>query len=191
MAYLSKPAYVVDKAEGWNPKHREHPVIDWMWDFEQAFDWGDMKTSGPAPWFSDEFVFTHPSGKVYTGIKASWEGLLEMYSLVAGHYHEPAQYIIWETDNGYKLTGIAKLYTNLPVEGVTKYKDLNGREWDTVGNGGFTFEYVKDASGPKGLKLTSEIICADPLGMMSEIINRKMCTAEDIFALHKKVTSGQ
>jgi len=189
MAFLSKPVYCVDEAKGWQPKHREHPVIDWMFAYEQAFDFGDMKAGGPDPWMADDVVFTHPSSKVYKGKQEAWEGVLGMYAPFAAHYHEPQHYIIWETDEGFKLTGLAKMYTNLPVPGEKKCKDLEGREWDCVGNGGFSFEYVKDPSGPKGLKLKSQTVCPDPLGMMSEMIDRKMATADDLFAMHKKVVS--
>jgi hypothetical protein len=191
MVYLSKPAYVIENAEGWSAKYREHPVFDWMADFSHAFDFGDMKASGPTPWLADDIVFTHPSGKVFTGVKASWEGILEMYSMAASHYHEPVKGIIWETDKGYKLMGFVKLYINLPVPGEKKCKDLSGREWDTMGNGAAAFEFVKDASGPKGLKMTSHTLIADPLGIQSEMIARKMCTADDIFAMHKKLTTEE
>jgi hypothetical protein len=191
MSYLSKPAFVVDRAEGWkHAEHREHPVIDWMYDYEREFDEGDMKKTGPAPWHHDDLVFTHPSGRVFNGSKESWEGLLGFYAPLAAHYHEPDQFIVWETDRGYKLNGIAKVYTNLLVPGEKKHKDLTGRAWDTVGNGGFTFEFIKDPSGPKGLKIIGHTLCGDGLGLFSEMVDRKMCTTDEVFALYKKIVSG-
>lgn len=189
MSYLSKPVYLVEDARGWQPAQREHPLINVMYLYEQAFDFGDMKTQGPATWLCDDAVFVHPSGREFHGIAAAWEGVLSTYAPFAAHYHEPQRYVIWETETGYKLTGVAKMYVNLPVPGEKKCKDLEGREWDCVGNGAFEFEYVKDNS-ERGMKLKSQAIYADPLGMMSEMIARKMATSEELFAMHQKITGA-
>jgi hypothetical protein len=189
MSFLSKPVYLNEDARGW--QNTEHPVIAFMHDYEQAFDFGDMKKTGPARWVTDDYVFVHSSGKEFHGIQSAWEeGVLASYGPFAAHYHEPQRYVIWETDGGYKLIGVAKLYTNLPVPGENKCKDLEGREWDCVGNGAFEFEYVKDKSAPMGMKLRVQAIYADPLGMMSEMVARKMATPDDLFAMHNKLAGA-
>jgi hypothetical protein len=188
MSYLSKPVYLNEDARGW--QNKEHPVIDWMYDYEQAFDFGDMKQTGPAAWVTDDFVFVHPCGREFRGIAAAWEGTLSTYAPFAAHYHEPQRYVIWETDSGYKLTGVAKMYVKLPAPGESKCKDLEGREWDCVADGAFEFEYVKDASVPKGLKVKRQAIYSDPLGFMSEMVARKIATPDDLFALHSKVVGA-
>jgi len=188
MSFLSKPVYLNEDARGW--QNTDHPVISFMHAYEQAFDFGDMKTTGPAGWLTDDAVFVHASGKEFCGIQAAWEGTMATYGPFAAHYHEPQRYVIWETDTGYKLIGVAKLYVNLPVPGEKKCKDLEGREWDCVGNGTFEFELVKDASGQKGLKLKYQAIYTDPLGMMSEMVARKMATPDELFAMHNKLAGA-
>jgi hypothetical protein len=161
--YVKSPAYFVADAQGWQEKHRENPIVDWMKDHEQAFDFGDSKSGGLAPFLSNDFVFVRPDGYAYPGGEPSWEAIKDMYFAFTGHYHEPIQYIVWESEKGYMLAGQAYMFANFPVplEGAEKYKDLEGRDWDFRGLGGFIFEYVKDPTGHKGIKMTKETITTD------------------------------
>jgi hypothetical protein len=128
---------------------------------------------------------TRPSGETIRGGEAAWEALKEMYAVFTAYYHEPMWYIIWETEAGYFLTGQAIMYGNFPVEGATKVKDLEGREWDFAGPGAFSFEYAKDPTGPKGLKLKGEKLCADGIGLVKALVARGMCNAEQGLAMAK------
>jgi hypothetical protein len=180
MSYATKPAFIVESCEGWEPKLLEHPVFDWMQDYEEAFDFGDMKSGPHTPWHTDDFAYTKPNGETITGGAPAWAAGLEMYAPLAGHYHEPRWGVIWEMENGYVLTGGANFYGNLPVPGDKKHKDLKGREWDVAGPGVFYFEYVKDPTGPKGLKIKTEKIYANPLVMAGEMVKRGMLTADEV-----------
>jgi hypothetical protein len=188
MSFLSKPVYVNGDARGW--QKLDHPVLQFMHDYEQAFDFGDMKTTGPARWLTDDAVFTHASGRVFTGIEAAWQGTLATYAPFAAHYHEPQRYIVWETDTGYRLHGVAKMYVNLPAPGEKACKDLEGREWDCVGSGAFEFEFARDEGGPRGFRMKAQAIYADPLGMMSEMVARKMATPDELFAMHDEMAGA-
>jgi hypothetical protein len=182
MSYKTVPAYV-QYVRGWEEtQNREHPVMDWMFDYEAAFDRGDMKSGPHTPWHSDDFSFTKSTGTCITGGAPAWAALLEMYAPFTTHYHEPFFYIIWETPTGYELIGSAKVFANLPAPGESTKTDLEGRKWDIEAPGAFHFEYVKDPSGPKGLKLKSEKLFADAIPMVGEMVKRGMVTSEQVMA---------
>jgi len=163
--YLKTPVYFVSDAQGWPDKLREHPVIDWMRDHELDFDSGDLKSKGMDPFLAKDFVFVRSDGYAATAGEPSWEALKGLYFAFTSHYHQPIQYIVWETEKGHMLSGQAYLFGNFPVplEGAEKYKDLEGRDWDFRGLGAFTFEFVKDPTGHKGMRMTKETICSDAL----------------------------
>jgi hypothetical protein len=156
--------------------------MDWMFDYEAAFDWGDMKSGSHAPWHSDDFSFTKSTGVCVTGGAAAWSALLEMYAPFSSHYHEPAFIIIWESATGYELFGWAKIFAKLPAPGEPTKTDLEGRKWDIEAPGAFYFEYVKDPSGPKGLKLKGQKLFADGMPMIGEMVKRGMVTPEQVMA---------
>ncbi|KAF2668721.1 hypothetical protein BT63DRAFT_471807 [Microthyrium microscopicum] len=68
----------------------------------------------------------------------------------------------------------------VPLDGAEKVKDLEGREWDFKGTGAFWFEYVKDATGHKGLKLRRWRTYADGMPIVMEITKRGMATFDDV-----------
>ena len=192
MSFTNKPVYIVDDAQGWQEKFKEHPVIDWQWDFEKLFDFGNLKEEGYQAWLTDNFSFTAPYGKTTTGLEAAWAQVKDTYQFFTTYYHEPIEYIVWETETGWKLTGRAFMYVNFPVplEGATKVADLTGKEWDWKGIGMFTFEWVKDPSGPKGIKMKRWDVIADGFPMMNEMVKRGMVTFDQIAAMLKERTSG-
>src|SRR5438045_2970439 len=122
MSYPTTPAYV-QICNGWEPRLKEHPVFDWMFDYEAGFDWGDMKSGPHSPWHADDFAFTKPNGQTITGGDPAWKALLEMYAPFSAHYHEPAWFVIWETASGYVLVGQANMYGNFHVPGEKTKKD--------------------------------------------------------------------
>jgi hypothetical protein len=172
----------IQSAKAWETRFREHPVVDWMLDYEEAFDWGDMKSGPCNVWLTDNFSFTKSTGECITGGVAAWAAVLEMYAPFSGHYHEPFFSITWETPTGYELFGSARLFAKLPVPGGQTKTDLAGRKWDIEVPGAFHFEYVKDPSGPKGLKMKSQKLYADGVPMISEMIKRGMVTPEQVLA---------
>jgi hypothetical protein len=185
MAFPTTSVYLVQNAGGWDPVHRRHPVIDFMTDYEEAFHSGSMKSSGThAPWHTDDFNFTKPDLTTITNGPAAFAALLEMYAPFSASYHDPQYYVIWETATGYVLAGAAFIYSNFVVPGAEgkKEKDLGGREWDFKALGSFQFTYVKDPTGPKGLKLKAQSLVADGIPLAKELIKRKMATAEQILS---------
>jgi hypothetical protein len=179
MSYPTTPAYV-QTCDGWEPRLREHPVFDWMFDYEEAFDWGDMKSGPSSAWHTDDYSFTKPNGETTTGGEPAWKALLEMYAPLTGHFHEPRWLVIWKTDTGYTMVGQATMYGNFPVPGEKTKKDLQGRLWDVSGPGAFHFEYVKDPTGPKGIKMKSQKIYVSGIGLALGMVKRGMVTADEI-----------
>lgn len=181
-SHIKTSAFWCPDAMGWPKELLEHPVMDWMRDFEQAFDFGDIKTNTLPNSVTDDFVFVGSDGKPGAPGAQSWAMIRELYAPFSAHYHEPRLHIIWETETGYMLMGSAWLFANFPVprEGAGTVRDLEGREWDWKGLGGFTFEYVKDPSGPKGMKMKMQTLTADSLGMVVEVTKRGMATFEEV-----------
>ena len=190
MSFTNKPVYIVDDAQGWQEKFKEHPVMDWQWDFEKLFDFGNLKEEGYQAWLTDDFSFTAPYGATTTGLEAAWAQVKDTYQFFTAYYHEPIEYIVWETETGWKLTGRAFMYVNFPVplEGATKVADLTGKEWDWKMIGMFTFEWVKDPSGPKGIKMKRWDVVADGFPMMNEMVKRGMVTFDQVAAMLKERT---
>jgi hypothetical protein len=184
MALPTIPTYLVQNAGGWPDEHNKHPAVDWIHNYEQAFDFGDMKTQGHAPWSTDDFTFSYCGAPSAPAGPAAFAALVERYAPLKAHYHEPHCYLIWENDTGYELTGVAYMYGNFhaPRDDVEKVKDEEGREWDFKGLGSFYFVFVKDQEGPKGLKMKSEVLIADGLPLAKELVKRGMATTEQILA---------
>lgn len=175
---------MVQNAGGWPDEHKKHPVVDWMHDYERAFDFGNMKAEGHVPWATDDFTFSQCGAPSAPGGAAAFAALVGVYAPLSAHYHEPHCYLIWENDKGYEMTGVAYMYGNfhVPRDGAEKVKDLEGREWDFKGLGSFYFVYEKDPTGPKGLKLKSEVLIADGLPLVKELVKRGMATSEQVLA---------
>ncbi len=53
-----------------------------------------------------------------------------------------------------------------------------GRDWDVMLKGAFHFTFVKDPSGPKGIKMQKQVIYADMLPVAAELVKRGMITWE-------------
>jgi hypothetical protein len=192
MTYISKPVYVVEDAQGWQKKNLEHPAFAWQWEFAKAFDSGNLLNEGYDAWVTDDFSFTTPYGVTTTGREAAWAEVKHTYQFFTAHYHEPEEYIIWETDQGWKLSGRAGVYVNFPVplEGAAKVKDLKGNDWDFKMHAMFSFEWVKDPSGPNGIRLKKEIVVADGFPMMNQLVKRGMATFDQIAEMLDEKTAG-
>lgn len=181
MSYATVPAYV-QYVRGWDPKYREHPVIDWMFDYEALLDWGDLRKGPHTPWHADDFFFTKPSGERIQGGAKAWASMLELYAPYTSYYHEPRFYIIWETATGWELIGSATVYAKLAAPGEATKTDGEGRKWDIEAPGAFHFVYVKDPTGPKGLKLQGQSLFADGMPIIGEMLKRGMVTPEQVLA---------
>jgi hypothetical protein len=181
MSYSTVPAYI-QHVKGWETRCREHPVIDWMFDYEAAFDWGDMKSGPYTTWHTDDFSFTKSTGERIAAGAPSWAAVLEIVAPFSAHYFEPFFCVIWETPTGYEFLGLAKIFGKLHAPGEQTKTDLEGRKWDVDAPAASLFEFVKDTSGPKGLKLKSQTLFADGIPMIGEMVKRGMVTPEQVLA---------
>ncbi|KIW91686.1 uncharacterized protein Z519_07654 [Cladophialophora bantiana CBS 173.52] len=180
---MSKPAYIVhidgsDKEQ----RFREHPVLDFLFDHQEAFDHGDMKSGPYTRFHTDDFVFTKSDGTVFPPGEASWQGWLSGYAPFTEHLHEPRYCNVYERDDGsWEMMGIAHIYGNFPVPGGDKTKtDFSGRQWGVVVPGAMVFRCVKDPSGPKGFKVKSMTVYGDGTPVVAEMIKRGMIKPEDL-----------
>lgn len=176
MTFPTVPAYVQHPV-GWPEATREHPAIDFMFDYEKALDWGNMKAGPHTPWHSDDYVYVK-SGVAHPPGAPSWAKFVADHAPFTGVYHEPFFYVIHDTPTGWELIGEAKIFVNLPVPGAEKVKDAEGRDWDVMLKGAFHFTFVKDPSGPKGIKMQKQVIYADMLPVAAELVKRGMITWE-------------
>ena len=181
MPYPTVPAYI-QSAKGWETRFREHPVMDWLTDYEVALDTGDMKSGPHTPWHADDFSFTKPTGESFSGGAPAWAAFLEMHAPFKAHYLEPLFFVIWETPTGYDLFGSAHWYGNLHAPGAPTKTDLQGRKWDVVNSAATHIKFVKDPSGPKGLKLQNQVLFSDGSAMLGEMVKRGMVTPEQVLA---------
>ena len=181
MSYSTTPAYI-HHCNGWEDRFKEHPVFEWMFDYTTAFDKGDMKAGPYTKWHTADFAYTLSNGVTLPPGEPSWAATLELYAPFTEHFHEPRWFAVWETPNGYDLTGHARLYADLPVPGDKTKEDLSGRKWDVCGFGMFQFSFTKDESGPRGLKMAATKLYSDPSPLMGEMVKRGMVKGEDILA---------
>lgn len=179
MEKITKPVFYVANSRGWPSEFASHEAWTWLSDHEKVFDFGDLKTSGEhTKWITDDFEFTTPFGQKTVGLEPSWAALLRTYAFFSAHYHEPQEFVVWETDNGYKLMGQAYMYVKFVGDkqvgdGV---QDLEGRKWDARFMGKFFFEWVRDPQGHKGLKMKREDVTADGFPMFAALVERGVVT---------------
>jgi hypothetical protein len=84
-----------------------------------------------------------------------------------------------EEENGWAAFGHAKTY--IGFEGVDgKISDKEGKKWSTIVEAAFRFWYVKDESGPQGIKLKETMIYADPMPAVGFMLQNGIVTAKDL-----------
>jgi hypothetical protein len=180
MSYTTTPA-LIQHVQGWDTRLREHPIIDWMFDYEEVLDSDELKQGGLAPWHADDFVYAKNGVTAEPGA-ASWAKLLNDYGPFSAHYHEPEFVVAYETATGGELMGVANIYANFVIPGEQTKTDLKGRTWELKSAAYFHFVWVKDATGPKGLKLQREEIIAGGLLMVNAMMQKGMVTWDQVAA---------
>lgn len=179
MSYPTIPAYQT-YTNGTEKRLREHPVLDFLFDHQEAFDCGSMKTEPYTVFHADDFTFTKTDGTVLPPGEASWKAWLEGYAPFTEHLHEARYCCVYERNGGWEMMGIATIYGNLHVPGAKTKKDLSGRLWDVAVPGALLFTCVKDPSGPKGFKVKSMTLFGDGTPVIGEMIKRGMMKPEDL-----------
>jgi hypothetical protein len=179
MSYPTVPATVIYiNSAGERP--REHPVLDFLFDHQEAFDHGNMKTEPYTVFHAEDFTFTKTDGTVLPSGEESWKGVLEGYAPFTEHTHEPRYCCIYERNGAWEMLGVANVFANLQVSGQKTKKDLSGREWDIMTPGAFLFTCVKDPNGPKGFKVKSLTLFGDGVPVVGEMIKRGMVKPEEL-----------
>jgi hypothetical protein len=180
MSYQTPPTFVAENVNGWPDWMLDNPMVKFMQESNKDFD---LKIYDATKGFwGPEFTYTKSDGTSFSGEEAIKE-LYGSYALFETFYHEPADFVVYENqgpEGGYTLMGCAKLYVNLPGgEGKEKtVTDADGKKWDCVAPGGFTFVTVKDEGNGYGLHFKSSRILADPLPILKEAIKRGLVPVE-------------
>lgn len=181
MSYpTTTPAYL-SQANGAERLSREHPVLDFLIDHQEAFDHGNMKNEPYTVFHTDDFVFTKSDGTVLPPGEASWKGWLEGYAAFSEHFHDSRYACIYERNGIWEMLGFANLYANLLVPGEKTKKDSTGRLWDVYVPGSLVFTCVKDPAGPKGFKVKTMTLYGDGTSVVGEMVKRGMVKSEDLF----------
>ncbi|KAL6240705.1 hypothetical protein RBB50_012415 [Rhinocladiella similis] len=179
MSPPTTPAVIVH-IDGTDKSYRQHPVLDFLFTHQEAFDHGNMKTEPYTQFHTKDFVFTKSDGTVLPAGEASWNGWLEGYAPFTEHLHEARYCCVYERNGGWEMMGVAHVFANLPVPGEKTKTDLSGRKWDVAVPGSFLFTCVADPGGPKGFKVKSMTLYGDGTPVVSEMIKRGMIKPEDL-----------
>jgi hypothetical protein len=84
-----------------------------------------------------------------------------------------------EEGDGWCLFGHAKTFVGFKhVEGTIS--DNEGKRWSAVMEGAFHFWYVKDESGPDGIKIKETRIYADPMPAVGFMLQNGIVSAKDL-----------
>jgi hypothetical protein len=182
MSATSTPAYIVhiDGSNRAEQRFREHPVLDFLFDHQEAFDHGDMKTGPYTKYHAYDFVLTKSDGTVLPPGEPSWQGWLAGYAPFTSHLHEPRYCCVYERNGGWEMVGVAHIFGNLPVPGEKARTDSAGGHWDVEVPGAFMFTCVMDPSGPKGFKVKSMTLYGDGTPVVGEMLKRGMIKPEDL-----------
>ncbi|QDS74411.1 hypothetical protein FKW77_005829 [Venturia effusa] len=175
MSFSTKPTFVVWNVGGFE-QSRSHPAMAWMENYTKMWDDRKVSEENAAEWNTTDYVFTDGKGVSTKGAVEAHRAATAVYAPFSEYHHEPdGPLSCWETENGYFMMGQATLFADLPVPGETKSKvDVEGRKWDFAIPAMFQFEYVKDASGPGGLKMKSNTNFSDPTPAVVEMLKRGM-----------------
>jgi hypothetical protein len=182
MSYPTRPVWI-ETAKGWEERLKVHPVFAWMFEYGPGFDSGRTKSDPHTVWHTDDYIYVKPDGTPGKPGADSWEVAKKMYANFTEHYHEPREIIVWETETGYEMVGFAHIFANLPTAAEKTVADLEGRKWHVGVPGSFKFVYVKDASGPQGLKIKYQATMGDGIGILKAVVESGMAPADQALAL--------
>jgi len=181
MSYTTKPTFVYNG--GWSDETRAHPAMKWMEDYTvNVVDAKNFDVPSTKYRVAD-FVLQKSDGTIIQGADPAWEAEKQIYNQFLAHCHEPQGLMCCETEFGWEMIGQADVYVILPGDagpGEKKVKSKSGKEWDAVMPSAFRFEYVKDVSGPDGIKFSSAKIFSDPLPALSLLLKRGVLNPEDL-----------
>jgi hypothetical protein len=131
MSFTTKPAFVVWNTGDWE-QSRSHPAMVWMEKFTKAWDAREVTDENASEWNTADYVYTDAKGVESKGALEGHKAASAVYAPFSEYHHEPiGPAAVWETENGYFMTGQATLFADLPVPGEAKSKaDASGKKWD-------------------------------------------------------------
>ncbi|OCL07283.1 hypothetical protein AOQ84DRAFT_355054 [Glonium stellatum] len=181
MSHTIKPTFVYNG--GWSDETRTHPAMKWMENYTVNVVDAKKFDLPATQCHTDNFVLQKSDGTVIKGADAGWEAEKQIYNQFVAHSHEPQALMCCETESGWQMIGQADVYVMLPGTAgpdEKKVKSKSGKEWDAVIPAAYQFEYVKDASGQDGIKLSSAKIFSDPLPALTLLLKRGVVTPQDL-----------
>ena len=197
MSFPTQPAYV--HYGTWDDRSRQHECMKWMYallslpfpqfhlpnssnreEYTNAVDCKVWDTEPSSTYFTPTHTLHKSTGETVSGGDASWSSLrTQVYAPFSQHLHDPQFFVVWETEDGWEMLGVATLYWNLVAPGAgAKVKGRDGKEWDGAGPAAFNFRYVKLEDG--GIRLCRTAIYADPTVAVVGMLKRGMMKAEDL-----------
>ena len=155
---------------------RKLPVMEFMERFRDDYDKGSFDPK----WYTPDFTYVAPDGKVNEGREKSIEALKALYGPLPGWRHEATYLNCYETESGQEMIGKATMWVDLPGEpavGENKTTDGNGKQWDLAGPGTFLFQYV---SGGDGFAVKRLEITADTSQLVIGMLKRGVVSPKDL-----------
>ena len=123
-------------------------------------------------------VLQKPDVTQIKGADGAWKTDAALYAPFVAHKHIPEWFVCWETEDGWAMTGVAKLHFRFNGLDEGSISDSeSGEKWHGASPGAFLFNYVKDESG--GIKMKKKSIYAYPTALKTKLEN-KMIDAEQL-----------
>ncbi|EGU85077.1 hypothetical protein FOXB_04408 [Fusarium oxysporum f. sp. conglutinans Fo5176] len=168
MSYPTKPCFV-GSFKGWDDKALKHPIMQYLSNLNTDFCETKVAHSGPhTKWFTQDFEFQAQSGQTLRGEEA-WKRLVHTARFYNKFSMEPLSAFIQDIEGGY----------NEP--GEKNYSDNKGINWELRIPRAYYLTFVKDSSGPHGLKISNLVIVGDTLGTMAAAVHKGMVLQENAF----------
>ncbi len=155
---------------------RKLPVMEFMERFRDDYDKGTFDPK----WYTPDFTYVAPDGKVNEGREKSIEALKTLYGPLPSWRHEAFYLNCYETEVGHEMIGKATLWVQLPGEaaaGEEKRTDGDGKQWDLAGPGTFMFQYVPDGDG---FAIRRIAITADTSQIVLGLLKRGVISPKDL-----------
>ncbi|KAM5350083.1 hypothetical protein ACJ41O_006588 [Fusarium nematophilum] len=163
-------------------------------------DFGETKVAHSEPhtkWSTQDWEFQAQNGQVLRGEEA-WKRLIHSARFYDKLSIDPLSAFIQDTEDGYDGILYANLYTNFVKPGEKNESDNKGIEWEMrvsillrmcepAGQllnviqipRAYRLTFVKDSSGPHGLKLNKLAIVGDVMGTMATAVRKGLVSQEN------------
>jgi hypothetical protein len=175
MSFPTTPAFIV--RGDFSHESAVHPAMKFMEDYREDFD---FKRDFSPKWYTSDFTYVPTNGQPIEGRDAAFKALMEFYSMLKATYHEPIYMSVSETDFGYAMVGLARMWVDLPGDAAAeepKREDKNGRKWDLACPGGYVFHFVPH--GDSFLIKRIEV-AADTAPISMGMVKRGVISAKDL-----------